>query len=151
MNDNDPSSDQTTPDLEAAPAAAEAESPQPADETTEIPAASQGSTTKRSPRRTRELVAAGAAGLLVAGGLAGFGIGRATSGDDGPRFMRSGQFGPGQHGFGPGHRGFGGNGQRMGPPGDGQGGMPNGPSDGQPGGQQQQPPASGNDSGTGGT
>jgi len=150
MNDEDPSGDKTTPDLEAAPAATATESPQSAATTTEIPTTPQDSTPKRSPRRTRELVAAGAAGLLVVGGLAGFGIGRATSGDDGPRFERSGQFGPGRPGFGPGHHGFG-PGQRMGPPGNGQGGMPDGPSDGQPGGQQQQPPATDNSSGTGGT
>jgi hypothetical protein len=150
MNDADPSSDKTTPDLEATPAAAAPDTPQSAAVTTEIPTATPDSTAQRSPRRKRELVAAGAAGLLVVGGLAGFGIGRATSGDDGPRFDRSGQFGPGQHGFGPGHRGFGGPGHRMGPPGNGQGGMPNGPSDGQPGGQQQ-PPTTDNNSGTGST
>ena len=69
------------------------------------------------------------------GGLAGFGIGRATGGDDGPRFARTGQFGPGQQGIGrPGQQGRGGfgGGQRNGAPGSGQGGTPEGQQGGQP-------------------
>lgn len=134
MNDEQGSSDSTTPDLEPTPPAATS------DETVEIPAAAPSAKPSWFSR-SRQLVAAGGAGLLIVGGLAGFGIGRATGGDDGPRFARSGHFGPGQHGFGrPGQRDRGhfGGGQQRGQ-GFGPGQVPNGPSDGQPGGQPPQP------------
>jgi hypothetical protein len=129
MTDEKPSTDDTTPDLEPTPAEPAPAAPEAVTTTSQDVAPSR-------PRRTRELMAAGAAGLLVAGGLAGFGIGRATGGDDGPRFTRSGQFRPGP-GYGrPGQRGPGGgnfgNGQgnQQGP---GQGdGQQNGQSGGQP-------------------
>jgi hypothetical protein len=128
MNDQTPSSDDTTPDLEAAPAA-------PAEPTaSEAPAPADQTTASVRPRRTRELMAAGAAGMLVVGGLAGFGIGRATGGD-GPHFNRNGQFRPGQQGYGrPGQRGPGGFGGQGNAPqqGSGQEGQPNGQSGSQP-------------------
>lgn len=152
MNDAAEPSDDTAPDLEPAPPAPADSAPAASEaETTQIPAADGGSVTPARPRRRREVVAAGAAGLLVVGGLAGFGIGRATAGDDGPRFARSGQFGPGHHGLGPGggrqNERFGG-GQRGGPP----GGQPSGQQDGPPDGPSPAPsPAPDNGSDSGGT
>jgi hypothetical protein len=147
VNDEKVPSDDTTPDLEPTLEPTPAPAAAASDETVEIPAASQ---TPKSSKfsRPRQLLAAGGAGLLIVGGLAGFGIGRATGGgDDGPRFARTGQFGPGQGT--PGQRGYGGQGQR-GPGGGGFGGQRNAPPnsgqdnppDGQSGGQ---PPATGSD------
>ena len=79
----------TTPEVEPAPAP-------PADEAAQVPATA--TPTNTATHFTRGVIAAGAAGLLVAGGLAGFGIGRATGDDNGPQFNRSGQMRPGHHG-----------------------------------------------------
>lgn len=71
-------------------------------ETVETPAAPRP---QRSAGRTRGMIAAGAAGLLLVGGAAGFGIGRATGDDEGPRFDRTDQFLPGHPGPGSRHPG----------------------------------------------
>jgi hypothetical protein len=110
-------SDDTTTEVETAP-------PPPAAETTEVPVTGDAST---GPRYTRGVIAAGAAGLLVAGGLAGFGIGRATGDEDGPQFNRIGQVRPGEQGPG---REDGQRDQRNGPPMPGQDGGPGGWTDG---------------------
>ena len=83
------------------------------DETVETPAATPRPQTFAG--RSRGVIAAGAVGLLLVGGAAGFGIGHATGDDDGPRFDRTGQFLPGHPGHGPRHPGESRD-QRNGPP-----------------------------------
>lgn len=87
---NKSASDDTTPAEAAIPPPAEAE-------TVQVPTVTE---TSPSKRYSRGVVAAGVAGLLAAGGLAGFGIGRSTADDNGPEFARIGQFGPGGPGWG---------------------------------------------------
>lgn len=136
-------SDDTTPDEAAIPPPAEAE-------TTTVPVVTENSPSKHY---SRGMVAAGVAGLLAAGGLAGFGIGRSTAYDHRPEFTRIGQFGPGGPGWGnpDGPRGNTDGDRRQDdrrfPP------MPQGgPQDIQPDSQQNdQPPAEGSTDGTSGT
>lgn len=154
MNDEQPPESGTSPDLDPAPAA-----PDESATTAETVQAPTPDTTPTEPRnrRTRELLVAGAAGLVVAGGLAGFGIGRATAGDDGdgdgPRFARTGQVFPGQQGRGhdgqrPRQRGkLGDGGKRMGPPGGGPGNVPGGQPGNQSNDQSGDPAPAGGDSG----
>ncbi len=81
------------PDVDSTPAAPEP-APEPEAETIQAPAASEVATAPT--HRTRGMIAAAAAVLLLAGGLVGFGIGRSTAGDDSPGFNKIGQFRPGQ-------------------------------------------------------
>ncbi len=73
----------------------EATTPEPTSvaETVEAPAVAE---TPQGPRYTRGVVAAGVAGLLAAGGVAGFAIGRETGENDGPRITQVGENFPGQ-------------------------------------------------------
>ena len=71
------------------------------------PAATEESRTSATPTRTRNILLTSGAGIALASGLIGFGIGHATADDgDGDRFGPMSQYmpGEGQRGFGPGHR-----------------------------------------------
>lgn len=136
-------SEGTTPDEAAIPTPTEAE-------TSQVPVVTESSPPKRY---SRGVVAAGVAGLLAAGGIAGFGIGRSTADDNRPEFTRIGQGGPGGPGWGnqDGPRGNSGGEQRQNdrrfPP------MPQGgPQNVQPDAQQpDQPSPDGSEDGTSGT
>ncbi|GAA3517367.1 hypothetical protein GCM10022234_10920 [Aeromicrobium panaciterrae] len=75
----------------------EASAPEPAleAETVEVPAAAPV-TSPAAPRYSRGAIAAGVAGLLAVGGVAGFAIGRETGDGDVPRITQVGGHFPGQ-------------------------------------------------------
>ena len=109
MNDQQktPADDQQPDDT--APTTEQATVEQPAAEPAPAPAAPTS--------RTRNTLIAGGAGLALAGGLIGFGIGHAAAdGGDGERFGRVSHYAPGE-----------------GRPGLGEGGRPDRPSDGERG------------------
>lgn len=65
------------------------------DHTVEQPATTEQTTS--SPKRTRNTLIAGGAGLALAGGLVGFGIGHASAdGGDGDRFRQTSRSVPGE-------------------------------------------------------
>lgn len=79
------------------------EEDQPADtppveerETTGQPAAEDAPAAGSSGSRTRNTLIAGGAGLALAGGLIGFGIGHASADGDGDRFRQVSQHAPGE-------------------------------------------------------
>lgn len=69
------------------------------DQTTQTPA-QPGAGRQTTSGRTRGLLAAGAAGLVIVGGAAGFGLGRTTADADGPTLVPAGQQVPGPQGYG---------------------------------------------------
>ncbi|VXB51581.1 hypothetical protein [Aeromicrobium sp. 9AM] len=73
-------------------------------DTAEAPPAAAPTTNGSS--RTRNTLIAGGAGLVLVGGLVGFGIGHATADGDGDQFRRIGHYAPGdgRPGFGEGGR-----------------------------------------------
>ena len=126
MNDEQKTPDDEQPTGEQATV----EQPAPAQAAPAAPAGDEASPTVFTSPRTRKILLTSGAGLALAGGVLGFGIGHATAGDDGRRDDRVSRFAPGDGRPDFGDRGNRGD-QRGGRPGPGaeSGNQPNGDND----------------------